>query len=319
MSWSACATTCISPRTSIVRQETGPPWRERFLSCSSARRTTKRSKILTVRCRPSIRYWRARFRANRVVNFLASRGYVVVIQDVRGRYASEGRWRMLADDGRDGFDTAQWIASQPVGSGKIGGFGQSLPGSTAHALALANAPGVSALLPLDAMSNFGLCGSAITALSSCDGSIRFSPPSRRRTFRGRARLPNGRHQSGRCWVTRQSCGQSAAVCQAIAVQGGHNSIAVCTRLRSMARRCDEPRELRCTLEEQQRQRDRAPCRIQGHSSSARHRVVRLLDRIGCQSQLRRLAEGEEESAATHDRTVDHAGQSLQFRRSGPIH
>ena len=101
---------------------------------------------------------RARFRANRVVNFLASRGYVVVIQDVRGRYASEGHWRMLADDGRDGFDTAQWIASEPWSSGKIGGFGQSVQGGTAHALALANAPGVSALLPLDAMSNFGLYG-----------------------------------------------------------------------------------------------------------------------------------------------------------------
>jgi len=101
---------------------------------------------------------RARFQANRAVTFLVSRGYIVVIQDVRGRYASEGRWQLLVDDGRDGFDTAEWIGSQSWSSGKIGGFGQSYEGGTAHALALANAPGVSALLPVDAMSNFGLYG-----------------------------------------------------------------------------------------------------------------------------------------------------------------
>lgn len=33
-------------------------------------------------------------------------GYVFVSQDVRGRYASQGRWRPHRDDGRDGYDTA---------------------------------------------------------------------------------------------------------------------------------------------------------------------------------------------------------------------
>src|SRR6476646_6279325 len=42
-----------------------------------------------------------------------SRGYVVVVQDVRGRYQSEGRWRPIADDPNDGTDTAAWIGKQP--------------------------------------------------------------------------------------------------------------------------------------------------------------------------------------------------------------
>ena len=49
--------------------------------------------------------------------FFASQGYAVVIQDVRGRFASEGRFIPFHDDGwgenRDGYDTVEWIAAQP--------------------------------------------------------------------------------------------------------------------------------------------------------------------------------------------------------------
>src|SRR5215469_10111905 len=44
------------------------------------------------------------------VNYFVPRGYVVVYQDVRGRYASEGHWTPIRDDPNDGFDTAKWIA-----------------------------------------------------------------------------------------------------------------------------------------------------------------------------------------------------------------
>jgi putative CocE/NonD family hydrolase len=100
---------------------------------------------------------RAHGLANGSVSFVAS-GYVVVIQDVRGRYRSEGHWRPLVDDGNDGFDTASWILGQPWANGKIGALGVSYEGGTQHALAMANAPGLSTLIPVDAMSNFGLFG-----------------------------------------------------------------------------------------------------------------------------------------------------------------
>jgi predicted acyl esterase len=50
--------------------------------------------------------------------FFAQRGYVVVYQDVRGRFKSEGRWWMLVDDDTDGYDLLAWIAKQPWSNGR---------------------------------------------------------------------------------------------------------------------------------------------------------------------------------------------------------
>lgn len=88
----------------------------------------------------------------------ASHGYVVVMQDVRGRYRSEGRWIPIRDDVNDGFDTAKWIGEQPWFTGGIGTFGSSYGGATQHALGIANAPHVAAMIPRNAMSDFGLYG-----------------------------------------------------------------------------------------------------------------------------------------------------------------
>jgi hypothetical protein len=86
------------------------------------------------------------------------RGYVAVVQDVRGRYRSEGRWRPLRDDGADGFDLAAWIGRQPWSNGCIGTVGTSYAGGTQHAMAIANAPHLAAMVPVDAMSNGGRYG-----------------------------------------------------------------------------------------------------------------------------------------------------------------
>jgi len=88
----------------------------------------------------------------------AAKGYIVVVQDVRGRYGSEGRWVPIREDPNDGFDTAQWIGQQPWFEGGIGTFGSSYGGATQHALAIANAPHVKAMIPRNAMSDFGLYG-----------------------------------------------------------------------------------------------------------------------------------------------------------------
>ena len=45
--------------------------------------------------------------------WFASRGYAVVINDCRGRFGSEGKWRMLLDDPNDGADVMKWITAQP--------------------------------------------------------------------------------------------------------------------------------------------------------------------------------------------------------------
>ena len=56
---------------------------------------------------------------------LAAHGYVVVIQDVRGRYKSEGDFYHGVNEVTDGDDTLSWIAAQPWSNGKIGMTGIS--------------------------------------------------------------------------------------------------------------------------------------------------------------------------------------------------
>jgi putative CocE/NonD family hydrolase len=90
--------------------------------------------------------------------WFASRGYVAVMNDVRGRYASEGKWRMILDDPNDGYDVVQWITKQPWSSGKVGTIGTSYVGGTQHALACANPPGLAAMIPVDSLSNCGIAG-----------------------------------------------------------------------------------------------------------------------------------------------------------------
>jgi hypothetical protein len=59
------------------------------------------------------------------------RGYAVLIQDVRGRYASGGEFRPYENEGHDGFDTIEWAAQQSWSNGDIGSFGLSYPRSGA--------------------------------------------------------------------------------------------------------------------------------------------------------------------------------------------
>ena len=68
---------------------------------------------------------------------LAARGYVVIVQDVRGRYASAGEYRWLygsgsaIDQAADGYDTTEWAAQLPGCDGRVGTFGNSYDGYTA--------------------------------------------------------------------------------------------------------------------------------------------------------------------------------------------
>lgn len=59
----------------------------------------------------------------------ANAGYIVVTQDARGRYASDGKWesfyRFDTHDAEDGYDTVEWAAKLPGSNGKVGTYGVS--------------------------------------------------------------------------------------------------------------------------------------------------------------------------------------------------
>src|SRR5436305_1669751 len=50
----------------------------------------------------------------------AQRGFVVIIQDVRGRYASDGEFYTFVNEPNDGYDTVEWSAALPYSNGKVG-------------------------------------------------------------------------------------------------------------------------------------------------------------------------------------------------------
>jgi hypothetical protein len=75
------------------------------------------------------------------------RGYAVVVQDVRGRYASGGEFRPYEQEGRDGYDTIEWAAAQRWSSGAVGTFGLSYPGAVQWLAAVERPPHLLAMAP----------------------------------------------------------------------------------------------------------------------------------------------------------------------------
>ncbi len=75
-------------------------------------------------------------------------GYAVVLQDVRGRYGSEGNFDALRQEGPDGYDTLNWIAGQPWSDGKAGMIGGSYLGIAQWRVALLNNPHLKAIFPV---------------------------------------------------------------------------------------------------------------------------------------------------------------------------
>ena len=75
------------------------------------------------------------------------RGYAVVVQDVRGRYASAGEFAAYQNEGHDGYDTIEWAARQPWSNGSIGTFGLSYPGAVQWLAAVETPPHLKAMVP----------------------------------------------------------------------------------------------------------------------------------------------------------------------------
>src|SRR5215831_8310984 len=88
-----------------------------------------------------------------LASFFAQNGYVAVVMDSRGLYASHGKWHPYVDEAQDGFDTQQWIGQQPWCDGKIGMFGTSYPGFTQLLPAPYRSPYVKAIMPVAAQSD----------------------------------------------------------------------------------------------------------------------------------------------------------------------
>jgi putative CocE/NonD family hydrolase len=87
--------------------------------------------------------------------FFAGQGFVVAVQDLRGKHESEGEFvQMSGKDPGDGYATIDWLAAQPWSSGKIATYGCSYLGETQIALAARRHPNHVAAIAKAAGGNY---------------------------------------------------------------------------------------------------------------------------------------------------------------------
>jgi len=83
-----------------------------------------------------------------VAHFFSSQGYIVAVQDCRGKFESEGIYSPPAgNEANDGYDTVDWLTKQTWSNGKIGTFGCSYPGEMQMVQAPLMHPGLAAMIP----------------------------------------------------------------------------------------------------------------------------------------------------------------------------
>jgi len=92
------------------------------------------------------------------IDVFVERGYVVIMQDTRGRFASDGdEYYPLIWEAQDGYDAVEWAAGLPYVDGRVGTMGQSYLGATQYLLAPTRPPHLEASFPASAPGDFHQC------------------------------------------------------------------------------------------------------------------------------------------------------------------
>lgn len=111
-------------------------------------------------------------------SWYAANGYIVVIQDVRGRGTSEGRFRLFADDVADGGETVAWAAGLPGANGRVGMYGFSYQGHTQLLALAAGRPELKTICPAmatwDVRTDWAYEGGAFCFLSNLQWGIQMA-------------------------------------------------------------------------------------------------------------------------------------------------
>jgi putative CocE/NonD family hydrolase len=92
-------------------------------------------------------YGKDGYRDDSLARKAVDRGFAVFVQDVRGRYASDGEFDPYRQEGRDGYDTVEWLATQAWSNGRIGTAGLSYPGAVQWLLAVEAPPHLACMFP----------------------------------------------------------------------------------------------------------------------------------------------------------------------------
>ena len=84
--------------------------------------------------------------------YFASHGYLVVVQDTRGRFTSEGEWYPFVHEAQDGYDAIEWAAGIAGSNGRVGTFGQSYGAISQYLAATQRPPHLTTCIPVSAYS-----------------------------------------------------------------------------------------------------------------------------------------------------------------------
>ncbi len=87
-------------------------------------------------------------------DWFASHCYLVVVQDIRGLFASEGTFSEFTNDRNDGYDSVEWAAALPGSSGKVGMYGSSYVGATQWLAAETAPPHLTTIVPANTASDY---------------------------------------------------------------------------------------------------------------------------------------------------------------------
>ena len=101
--------------------------------------------------------------------FFAGQGYIVVTQDIRGKFESDGEFAVQMKDGEDGYDTIDWISKQPWSTGKIGSYGCSYMGETQLLAAKLRHPNHTTMIAQSATGAMGPAGNFYTNWGTYEG------------------------------------------------------------------------------------------------------------------------------------------------------
>ena len=107
-----------------------------------------------------------------IAPFVTDRGYAFVVQDVRGKFRSEGETLPFLHEVEDGYDTLEWVAAQPWSDGTVGMWGDSYYGFTQWAAVASEHPALRAIVPrvtsVDFMDSQHCWGDCVLQLYGAD-------------------------------------------------------------------------------------------------------------------------------------------------------
>lgn len=109
-------------------------------------RAGERLPVLLLRTPYNKRHWRGDPVLAPRAQLFAGQGFAVAVQDMRGRFESEGEFTIAFRDGQDGFDSVEWLVKQPWCDGSVGTYGCSYMGETQVYLSRLRHPCVKAMV-----------------------------------------------------------------------------------------------------------------------------------------------------------------------------